>query len=586
MGRSQDYMFPTSLKELERLAWDHIDVILFCGDAFVDHPSFGAAVIARHLQSLGYLVAVVPQPNWRDDLRDFRKFGAPRLFFGVTSGAMDSMVNHYTANKRLRSDDAYTPDGKAGRRPDYAVRTYTRILKRLYPDVPVVIGGIEASLRRLTHYDYWQDALLPSILVESGADCLIYGMGERPVAEVASAIDGGCSLLHIPQTAHYIMSAGEVPSGDDTVFLSSHEECLADKKVFVRNFNIIETEANKLCPKTIVEPCGNGFVVVNPPYPPACEREMDSWYALPYTRLPHPRYAGKTIPAYEMIKNSITVHRGCFGGCSFCTIAAHQGKFIQSRSMESVVDEVKILAGHPSFKGVISDIGAPTANMYRMGGKDFSRCAACVRKSCLYPRRCPNLDCSHADLLKLYSLVDSVPGVRKSFIGSGIRYDLFLDGEGYIDASGKEYFEEVVLRHTSGRFKVAPEHTEQSVLDMMNKPPFRLFGTLRREFSSIVRKHGLKYSIVPYFISGHPGCGVREMKALASNPLLNGINLDQVQEFTPTPMTASSVQYYSCMDLRTMKSVFVEKSIEGKKRQKSFFYKNARFSDEIRKKTL
>lgn len=565
------YMFPTSVKEMQALGWDRPDIVIFTGDAFIDHPSSGTAMIARVLQNEGYRVAIVPQPNWRDDLRDFRKFGRPRLFFGVNSGAMDSMVNHYTAAKRLRSDDAYTPGGRAGQRPDYAVKVYTGILKDIYPDIPVVIGGIEASLRRFAHYDYWQDRLLPSILTDCGADCLIYGMGERAIVEVARAYSEGTPVDLVPQTARFY--SGPIPEAvkEKAIVLRSYEESLRDKTAFVYNFDIIEREANRRYPSVLIEPGKGRYVVVNPPFPPETQEELDSWYSLPFTGEPHPRYKGREIPAFEMIKNSVTVHRGCFGGCSFCTIAAHQGKFIRSRSIGNILDEVNRLAARPHFRGVISDIGAPTANMYGMGGKDISKCARCCRKSCLYPAVCPNLEHSHEKVLELYRNVMQCKGVRKAFIGSGIRYDLFLDSEGFLDQSGREYFEEVVMHHTSGHFKVAPEHTEDHVLKYMSKPPFALFGTLKREFDRVVRDNGLKYVIVPYFISSHPGCTMRDMEALASNPVLKGIRLDQVQDFTPTPMTASSAMYYSGKDLATGKDIFVERDPEKKKRQKSAF---------------
>ena len=565
-------MFPTTAKEVERLGWDYIDVIVFSGDAFVDHPSFGTAVIARYLQSHGYRVAVVPQPNWRDDLRDFRKLGRPRLYFGVNAGAMDSMVNHYTASKRLRSDDAYTPEGRAGMRPDYAVTVYAKILKSLFPDVPVVIGGVEASLRRLIHYDYWSDTLKPSVLVESGADYLCYGMGERPMLELTKAIEARrrpCDMRKIPQTAFY-MDGAQVPEG--ALVLASYETCLDDKRAFARNFHEIETAANMLEPPVIIEPVGSGFVRVNPPYPPATEAEMDSFYDLPYTKLPHPKYKGRRIPAYDMIRFSVTTHRGCFGGCNFCTIAAHQGKFIQERSEDSILREVSALPSLPGFAGNISDLGAPTANMYGMKGRDRELCTRCKRKSCLFPSPCPNMDFSHRRLSALYRRVDAVKGIRHSYIGSGIRYDLFLSQDGYVDDSSEEYLSQLILRHTSGRLKVAPEHTEEHVLKLMAKPSFRLFVRLRKEFDRIVARSGKPFQLVPYFISGHPGCTMEDMDRLSRNPALHGLYMDQVQDFTPTPMTASSVMYYTGLDPKSLGKVFVERDVERKRRQKSFFF--------------
>ncbi len=566
-------MFPTSVKEVEALGWDYIDIIFFTGDAFVDHPSFGTACISRYLQKFGYRIAVVPQPNWRDDLRDFRKLGAPRLYFAVNSGAMDSMVNHYTAAKRLRHDDAYTPEGRSGQRPDYAVTVYTKILKKLYPDIPVVIGGVEASLRRLTHYDYWQDRLFPSILIDSGADWLCYGMGELPMLELTRAIEARRSLHEmrkIPQFAFYMSGTSPLK---DALFLHSYEQCLSDKRAFAENFNRIETHANMMHPAVIIEPAGKGYVQVNPPYPPADEKTMDSFWDLPFTKLPHPRYRGKRIPAYDMIKFSVTTHRGCFGGCNFCTIAAHQGKFIQSRSEDSILSEVRGLGSLPDFAGNISDLGAPTANMYGMGGRDRSLCDKCRRKSCLFPLPCRNLDRSHARLLKLYADVLKVKGIKHAYIGSGIRYDLFLTEDGFVDETSCPYLRELVLRHTSGRLKVAPEHTEDKVLYYMGKPSFRLFERLRTEFDRIVRKAGVRTELVPYFISSHPGCTMKDMEKLASNPALKGIWMEQVQDFTPTPMTVSSVMFYTGIDPRTMKPVFTERDPEKKRRQKSFFFR-------------
>ena len=614
-------MFPTSVKEVQNLGWDYIDVIFFTGDAFVDHPSFGTACISRWLQKAGYRVAVVPQPNWRDDLRDFRKLGRPRLYFAVNAGAMDSMVNHYTAAKRLRHDDAYTPEGRSGARPDRAVTVYSRILKDLWPDVPVVIGGVEASLRRLTHYDYWDDRLMPSILVDSRADWLCYGMGEKPMLQLTRAIEKGWSrhqIEKLPQLAFYRTGAPAVvetgrgsqncgrpwphewegPAGPKgqwegrseaevlraspreteagapvTFLLHSYEECCRDKRAFAENFHHIEIYANMLHPPVLIEPVGDGYVQVNPTCEPSTTEEMDSFWDLPFTKLPHPRYKGKRIPAYDMIKDSIITHRGCFGGCNFCTIAAHQGKFIQSRSEESILKEVRKLAAMPEFHGNISDVGAPTANMYGMTGMDPKRCEMCRRKSCLYPAPCVNLDRSHERLLRLYEQIDSVKGVRHSYIGSGIRYDLFLDEKGFIDKSSCPYLETVMLKHTSGRMKVAPEHTSDKVLSYMAKPSFRLFERLRKEFDTINRRHGTHVELVPYFISSHPGCTLKDMQELAHHPALKGIWMDQVQDFMPTPMTTSSVMFYTGLDPRTMKPVFVERDPERKRAQKSQFFR-------------
>jgi uncharacterized radical SAM protein YgiQ len=594
-GERRNPFLPTSKKEMEALGWENVDIILFTGDAYIDHPSFGASVIARILEREGYRVAVVPQPNWRDDLRDFKKLGRPRLFFGVTSGAMDSMVNHYTAAKRLRSDDAYTPNGVAGMRPDYAVVVYSTILKQLWPDVPVVIGGVEASLRRVVHYDYWQDKLLPSVLVSSGADYLIYGMGEKPVVKLAEHIKrhkirGG--VWNVPyeerdmasggaydmsdqfQIAWYDKFAMNYPDIPGTQRLHSFEQCLKSKRAFGENFNVIELNANLLEPARLIEPCGEGAVIVNPQYPPASEEEMDSYSDLPYTKLPHPRYKGKKIPAYEMIKFSVNTHRGCFGGCSFCTIAAHQGRHIQSRSEESVVKEIEALRSLPDFAGNVSDVGGPTANMYGMHGVKREMCKKCIRKSCLFPNLCRNLNHSHERLLTLYKKISLIEGVKHAYIGSGIRYDLFLNSDGFLkEGCSADYFEELVINHTSGRLKVAPEHTERHVLDLMNKPGFILFERLKREFDKVIRRHGLKFQIVPYFISSHPGCTMADMKHLSEKTILQGVFMDQVQDFTPTPMTLSSAIYYTEMDLKSWRPVYVEKNFKRRIEQKSYFFK-------------
>ena len=481
-----DAFLPTSRKELDARGWNNVDVVLFSGDAYVDHPSFGMAVIGRVLQSQGYRVAIVPQPNWRDDLRDFTKLGRPRLFFGVGSGSMDSMVNHYTAGKRFRSNDAYTPDGKAGMRPDRAVTVYSRILKQLYPDVPVVIGGIEASLRRLSHYDYWEDRWNPSVVIDSGADYLVYGMGERAITELAQKMRLGADskeLRRTPQVAFLEHSASVLP--DDTLRLNSYEACKQNHLACIDNFNIIEREANRTFASTLVEPVGDGYVVVNPPYPPMTSDQIDAIYDLPYTRLPHPRYRGKQIPAYEMVKHSITLHRGCFGGCSFCTLAAHQGKKIIYRSEDSVLKEVRAQIMHPDFKGVLSDLGGPSANMYGMHGKNSVLCDSCIRTSCLFPQVCKNLHRDHSRLTVLYRAVRKEPGVRHAFIGSGIRYDLFIDEKGFTSKDGRDYFTEVMRHHLSGRLKVAPEHTEEHVLNCMGKPSFSLFERLKVNFDQI-----------------------------------------------------------------------------------------------------
>ena len=563
---------PTTIKEVRALGWDYIDVILFTGDAYIDHPAFGAAVIGRLLEAEGYRVAIVPQPNWRDDLRDFTKLGAPRLFFGVSAGAMDSMVNHYTANIRLRSNDAYTAGGKAGFRPDHAATVYTQILKRLYPHVPVVVGGIEASLRRLTHYDYWSDSLKPSMIVESGADLLIYGMGERVVQQVAKAMCNGynAKLLRKINQVAFVADKSYVERLDPatTKILHSYEECCRDKHAFAENFVEEETLSNVMEPTTtLVEQVGEKYIVVTPPNTTLSTEELDHSFDLPYERAPHPRYRGKgDIPAWEMIKHSINIHRGCFGGCAFCTISAHQGKFINSRSERSILAEVEKVTKMPDFRGYLSDVGAPSANMYRMGGKNRDACRKCHRPSCLHPKICPNLDNDHRPLLALYEKIRAVKGIKKAFIGSGIRYDLF---------DNSPYLETVVKHHTSGRLKVAPEHTEAHVLNIMRKPPFTMFEQLNSDFRDICSRNGLRYQLIPYFISSHPGCREQDMNALADKVLGRlHFDLEQVQDLTPTPMTLSSVMFYTGENPYTGEKVYVARSQDDKRRQKSYFFRD------------
>lgn len=562
---------PTTKKEVELRGWDELDVIIFSGDAYVDHPSFGAAVIGRILEAEGLRVAIVPQPNWRDDLRDFKKLGRPRLFFGVSAGCMDSMVNKYTANKRLRSDDAYTPDARPDMRPEYPSIVYTQILKKLYPDVPVFLGGIEASMRRLTHYDYWQDRVRPSILCDSGADLLIYGMGEKPVVELAHRIQEGLPLDDIPQIAYLTR---EVHPQEDDITLYSHEECLKDKKKEAANFRHIEEESNKYAASRILQTVGKQVVVVNPPYPPLTTEELDHSFDLPYTRLPHPKYKGKRIPAYDMIKHSINIHRGCFGGCAFCTISAHQGKFIVSRSKESILKEVKAVMELPDFKGYLSDLGGPSANMYRMHGTNQELCKKCKRPSCIHPKVCPNLNTDHRPLLDIYHAVDALPGIKKSFIGSGVRYDLLLheSKDPQVNQSTRQYTRELIARHVSGRLKVAPEHTSDRVLSVMRKPPFAQFETFKKIFDRINREEGLRQQLIPYFISSHPGCHEEDMAELAVITKRLDFHLEQVQDFTPTPMTVSTEAWYTGYHPYTLEPVFSAKTQREKLAQRQFFF--------------
>ena len=572
--RLSDWL-PTTKKEVEARGWEQLDVILFSGDAYVDHPSFGAAVIGRILEAEGLKVAIVPQPDWHGDYRDFKTLGTPRLFFGVSPGAMDSMINHYTANKRKRSDDAYTPDRRAGMRPDYPSIVYTQILKELYPEIPVVLGGIEASLRRLTHYDYWQDRLRPGILVDSPADLLIYGMGEQPIRELVHRLQAGedfQALRDIRQTVYLAKEPVKATEGDIQLF--SHEECLKDKLKQAKNFRHIEEESNKLHASRILQRVGKQTLVVNPPFPPMTEAEIDASYDLPYTRLPHPKYKGKVIPAFEMIKFSVNVHRGCFGGCAFCTISAHQGKFIASRSEASILREVKAITEMPDFKGYLSDLGGPSANMYRMKGRDERICAQCKKPSCVSPAVCKNLNADHTPLLRLYTEVDKLPGIKKSFIGSGVRYDLLLNryDDEKLNHSAHRYMEELIVRHVSGRLKVAPEHTADSVLRLMRKPSFALFGQFKQIFDRVNRQHGLNQQLIPYFISSHPGCREVDMAELAAITKKLHFQLEQVQDFTPTPMTLATEIYYTGYHPYTLEKVYTAHTKEQKLAQRQFFF--------------
>ncbi len=589
MDRKWTDWLPTTRKESDLRGWDVLDVVFFSGDAYVDHPSFGAAVIGRVLEAMGLRVAIVPQPNWRDDLRDFKKFGKPRLFFCVSAGAMDSMVNKYTANKRLRSDDAYTPDARTDMRPEYPTIVYSRILKEIYPDTPVIIGGIEASLRRLSHYDYWQDKLLPSILIDSKADLLVYGSGEQPIRSLVDALRSGHpedTWASIPQTV--FLGKNIIPSANDIV-LHAFESCLKDKKKQAENFRHIEEESNRLKASRLLQRTGDVSVVVNPPYPPLTTTELDEIYDLPYTRLPHPKYKGKRIPAYEMIRHSVTLHRGCFGGCAFCTISAHQGKFIASRSKTSVLKEVKAVTEMPDFKGYLSDLGGPSANMYGMRGRDLSICEQCRKPSCIFPKVCNNLHADHRPLLELYQAVDRVKGVRKSFVGSGVRYDLLLhpyeDGE--LCKSVRDYTVELIEKHVSGRLKVAPEHTSGEVLNCIRKPDFNSFYQFKKIFDRINKEKNLNQQLIPYFMSSHPACTEADMAELAIISKSLDFHPEQVQDFTPTPMTLSTEMYYTGFHPYTMKPVYTAKSKEEKLNQRQyFFWYNREYKDQIKKSLL
>ena len=575
---------PTTKKELELRGWEEVDIILFSADAYVDHPSFGAAVIGRTLEAAGYRVAIVPQPDWHGDFRDFRKLGRPRLFFGIAPGCMDSMVNKYTAARRLRSEDAYSPDGRHDLRPEYPTIVYSQILHQLYPDVPIVLGGIEASLRRLTHYDYWQDSLRPCILCDSGADMITYGMGEKPIVELANRLAdtlstpgstvcrSAANIPHdIPQTVY--LTSNYTPSEGDIV-LHSHEECLKNKRSQAENFRHIEEQSNMMHAQRLVQQVCHQTVIVNPPYPPMTTAELDASYDLPYTRVPHIKYKGKRIPAYEMIRHSVNIHRGCFGGCAFCTISAHQGKFITCRSKESILKEVRQVVQMDDFKGYLSDLGGPSANMYGMHGRNHKACEKCKRPSCIHPQICSNLDTNHSKLLEIYRAVDALPEVKKSFIGSGVRYDLLLY-QSKDEAANKaaiEYARELITRHVSGRLKVAPEHTSDHVLKLMRKPSFSQFYYFKRLFDRICREEGLRQQLIPYFISSHPGCTEADMAELAVLTKRLDFQLEQVQDFTPTPMTVSTETWYTGYDPYTLEPVQSAKTSQQKQAQRQYFF--------------
>ncbi len=580
--RLTDFL-PTTKKEVELRGWDALDVILFSGDAYVDHPSFGAAVIGRVLEAAGYRVAIVPQPDWHGDYRDFKKLGRPRLFFGISPGCMDSMVNKYTANRRLRSEDAYSPDGRHDARPEYPTIVYSRILRELFPDVPIVLGGIEASLRRLTHYDYWQERLRPSILCDAPADLISYGMGEKTILEIARRLDEGqpVSALHdLPQIV-FLANRADIPGGisDQDIVLHSHEECLRDKRKQAENFRLIEEQSNMIHAQRLIQPIAmpnspQSLVVVNPPYPPMTTEELDASFDLPYTRQPHPKYKGKRIPAYEMIKHSVNIHRGCFGGCAFCTISAHQGKFITCRSKESILREVQQVTQMPDFRGYLSDLGGPSANMYGMKGRNIKACEKCKRPSCIHPQICPNLDTNHSALLDIYRAVDALPGIKKSFIGSGVRYDLILhhSKDEATNRAAMDYARELITRHVSGRLKVAPEHTSDRVLRLMRKPSFQLFYDFKRIFDRINQEEHLNQQLIPYFISSHPGCTESDMAQLAEITKKLNFHLEQVQDFTPTPMTVSTETWYTGYDPYTLEKVYSAHSPKEKLAQRQYFF--------------
>ena len=569
---------PTTKKELELRNWDYVDVILISGDAYIDHPSFGISIIGRLIEREGFRVALISQPNWQDDLRDFKKLGKPRLFFGISSGSMDSMVNHYTAAKRLRSTDAYTPANKSGFRPDYATTVYAQIVRKLYPDSLIVLGGIEASLRRFTHYDYWSDKLLPSILTDSKADLLVYGMGEKTMLSILDV----CKQKEKPSAEDFhsinqiaYLTDKKTSDLEDVISLHSYETCLKSKEKFAETFKVIETESNKFTAKKIVQPTNDKLLVVNPPMPLFSENELDTIYDLPFMRLPHPKYDKRgEIPAFTMINTSVTIHRGCFGGCSFCTISAHQGKFICSRSEKSILKEVEKITQMPYFKGYISDLGGPSANMYKMKGKNERLCQQCSKVSCIFPKICTNLNHDHKPLIDLYTKTSKIQKIKKITIGSGIRYDLLICNDKQKNKAYHldKYTSLLVKNHVSGRLKVAPEHTENHVVQSMRKPSFDVFLEFKNKFDQINTKYNLNQQIIPYFISSHPNCTLQDMQILSKKMKQLKLQPEQVQDFTPTPMTLSSTIFYTGIDPYIMKKVHCTTNLTEKKRQNQCFF--------------
>jgi len=565
-------MFP---EEVSARGWSGLDVLLVSGDAYVDHPSFGAAVIGRVLEARGFRVGIVAQPDWRS-VRDVARLGRPRLFVGITSGAMDSMVNHYTAHKRPRSDDAYTPGARAGKRPDRAVAVYAKLAREAFgPATPIVLGGVEASLRRIAHYDYWDDRVLPSVLVTSGADLLVYGQGEKPVVEVARRLASGedvCGLVDVPGTALAVpdLSLAALDGRARGVLtLPSYDEVASDKRTFALFSRLYHLESNHDNARVLVQRHGRRdaarFVVVNEPMAPPTTEELDAVYELPFEREAHPSYGDAHIPALEQIRWSVAILRGCAAGCAFCCITEHQGREVSSRSKASVLKEVEALTRHPRFRGTVTDLGGATANMWQMGCTSAEAHAACRRASCVYPTVCQFFAVDHAPLVDLYRAVREVKGVKHAFVGSGVRYDL-----AHADVkSGQAYLEELVTHHVSGQLKVAPEHVCEDVLRVMKKPGVEAFERFRGEFQRYSRKAGKEQYLVPYFISSHPGSTTEDAVRLMEYLQRNRWKPQQVQDFMPTPMTLASDIHWSGFHPMTGKPVHVVRDMREKRLQKA-----------------
>ena len=570
---------PASRAEMDRRGWDYVDVVFVTGDAYVDHPAFAVGILGRVLEAAGFRVAILSQPDWRS-AEPWRQFGPPRLFFGISAGNMDSMINHYTANKKVRNDDAYSPGGEIGLRPDRATMPYCQRAREAFPGVPVIAGGVEASLRRLAHYDYWSDTVKRSILLDSKADLVVFGMGEQPIVEIARRLSQGETVrdLRDMRGVAYAMGAKETPP-EDALVLPSYEEVKTDKLKFVKATRHIHQETNPLNAKRLVQYHDRQAIVVNPPAYPISQEDMDRIYGLPYTRRPHPMYGGRKIPAFETVKDSVTIMRGCFGGCTFCSITAHQGRIIQSRSKDSVLSELRTLGQDPNFSGTISDIGGPTANMYQMRCTRPEVEVKCKRLSCVHPKICKLLGTDHGPLIELMRESREVPGIDRVHVASGVRMDLAQQSP--------EYLEELAAHHVGGHLKVAPEHTDPDVLKRMKKPEINDYQSFDAAFKSASQRAGKKQYTVPYFIASHPGSDLNAMINLALFLKRNGYRPDQVQDFIPAPFDIATCMFYTGIDPFTGEEVYTARNLNDRKMQRALlqFFKPENYF-EVRKALL
>ena len=562
---------PVSEEEMRDRGWSMVDFCYVIGDAYVDHPSFGPAIISRLLEAHGYRVGIISQPDWKND-RSVCVFGRPRLGFLVCAGNMDSMVNHYTSGKKRRHQDAYTPGGKTGKRPDYATIVYSNMIRRTYPDIPIIIGGIEASLRRLGHYDYWSDKIRRSILIESSADLLIYGMGEKQIVQVAEALDGGLPVSDIVYVRGTVFIARDAKMAEqDAVMLPAFNEIEKDRKLYAESFFTQYKNTDPFSGKQLVEQYGSRrFVIQNTPAYPLTTAEMDAVYDLPYTRTWHPSYdKDGGIPAFSEVRFSLVSSRGCFGGCSFCALTFHQGRIIQTRSHDSIIREARMLTEDPEFKGYIHDVGGPTANFRHPACSKQAGHGSCPGKQCLFPAPCKNLDSSHQDYILLLKKLRKLPKVKKVFIRSGIRFDYLLAD------NDRSFLRELCAHHVSGQLKVAPEHVSDPVLAAMGKPAHQVYEQFVREYANVNRKLGLKQYLVPYLMSSHPGSTMKDAVALAEYVRDLGYMPEQVQDFYPTPSTLSTCMYYTGIDPRTMEKIYVPRKPHEKAMQRALIqYRN------------